>query len=926
MRNGTGIPYSLLLIASTALAQEPIVNARGPAFAPDGRLVVSIDGDLWLRSAGQWSQLTRGPAWDRDPAWMDDGSAIVYTSNVSGNDDLWRLTISGTAASGLPEQLTRDGEADGEASVLESGAIVFVRGRARAARLWLHDSSGAERRLTSGESTERWPAARGDRVAYVQITDDARRLRIRTLSTRRDTAIVSERSPEWAEWSPDGTRLLFSSNAGRGGVFVTDREGRYVNLVSGTRGEPAWNPDGTSIVIAERTAVEPGYNGDPNRMGDREAGEALGRRDRLLTVPAPPPPDSGAVDRTNAAVDRAARNGQLYEHTFDRLERAYFAASGTRRTADFRALRGRFRARALAAPNDSVLEQVLYEALRVRPLYAEPATGRSAVSSSHPVATAAGVEILAKGGNAIDAAVAVSFTLGVVEPDASGVGGYGEMLVHKAGAREPTLIEFMARAPEEASLANAALLVNGRYPVDGPVLPMVPGTVAGMHKAWQLHGSGRVAWADLIAPAIRAARNGYVISDGFATTLALEQHRYARYESSKALFFRKGKPLAAGDTLRNPELAWVLEQIAAKGADGFYKGEVARRIVEDLRGKGNAIRLTDMSRYFAAEREPVSTTYRGHTVYSSAPPASGGSTLAAQLNLLEQYATPKAYTDDAATFHAMVAAWQLVPSSRGRVADPALWPTNTAAFTSKDSARVRWLCFDAGHAIDPRLTSADTLKCGNATSNSSGSGEIGTDEERPQGTTAFAVADAHGNVVAATQTLGTWGGNFYVTPGLGFLYNDKLTSYGSDPAAYGARLPYARHGSTLAPTIVYRGTEGPRTPRLAVGAAGNAWITAAVYQTIVGVIDFGLDAQRALELPRFLPSRRDAAEGIMTLDFEDGLSPAVASSLRALGYRLNPISFRGELRMGYGALIVLDGNKATAAAEPRRSGTAGAIP
>lgn len=921
----------LLVVVPLILAQlqpaQDLTNARGPAFAPDGRLVVSIDGDLWLRSGAQWSQLTRGPAWDRDPVWSPDGAAIVYTSNSSGNDDLWRLTITSSAANGSPEQLTRTSEADGEAAILANGAVLFVRGSARAARLWLRDSAGSERRLTSSENTERWPAVHGDRVAYVQITDDARRLRIRNVVTRRDTAIVSERNPEWAEWSPDGARLVFSSNAGRGGVFVTDTAGRYVNLVSPMRGEPAWNPDGASIVIAERSADEPGYNGDPNRMGDREAGEALGRRDRLITVSAPPPPDSGSTARSGANVDRATRNAELYDHAFDRLERAYFAAApAARRATDFRALRDRFRTRALAAPNDSVLEQVLHEALRQRPRYAEPASGRGAVSSSHPVATAAGVEILAKGGNAIDAAVAVSFALGVVEPDASGVGGYGELLVHKAGAREPTLIEFMARAPEEASLANAALLVNGRYPTDGPVLPMVPGTVAGMHKTWLSHRSGRIAWADLLAPAIRAARNGFVISDGFATTLALEQHRYAKYESSKALFFRDGKPLAAGDTLRNPDLAWVLEQVAAKGADGFYKGEVARRIVEDLRGKGNAIRLTDMARYFAAERAPVSTTYRGHTVFSSAPPASGGSTLSAQLNMLEQFTAPKLYTDDATTFHAMVAAWQLVPTGRGRVADPSLWPTNTEAFTSKDTARVRWRCFDPGRAIDPRLTSGDTLKCGNTTSNSSGSADMGADDERPQGTTAFVVADGEGNVVAVTQTLGTWGGNFYVTPGLGFLYNDKLTSYGTDPGAYGARLPYARHGSTLAPTIVYRGTDGPRTPRIAVGAAGNAWITSAVYQSIVGVIDFGLDAQHALELPRFLPSQRDAAEGILTVDIEDGLAPAVASALKTMGYRLNPISFRGELRMGYGALIVLEGGKATAAAEPRRSGTAGAVP
>jgi gamma-glutamyltranspeptidase len=792
--------------------------------------------------------------------------------------------------------------------------------------LWQRDSS--ERRLTRGQNTERSPSAHGNRVAYIQITDDGRRLRILTIGTSRDTVIVSERNPESPAWSPDGSRLTFASSGARGGLYVTDSAGRYINMVSSTRGESAWHPDGSSIILAERTIEESGYNGDPNRLGDREIGEASSRQDRLLTLAAPSIPIDGSAIADRRQVDRAARNAEAYDRVFARLERAYFSQPGMQpRAAQLRAVRDRHRARALAAPNDSVFEALLYAALRERPTYADPAAGRGAVSSAHPIATAAGVEILAKGGNAIDAAVAVSFALGVVEPDASGVGGYGEMLIHRTGNNAPALIEFMSQAPEEASLLNAGLLVNGRLPSDGPMLPMVPGTVAGMHKAWSQHGSKKVPWADLLAPAIRAAKNGYVISEGFATTLSLEQHRYAKYESSRALFFRNGKPLSAGDTLKNPDLAWVLEQIAVRGADGFYRGEVARRIVEDLRGKGNAIRLTDLSRYFAAEREAVTTTYRGHTIFSSAPPASGGSTLSAQLNLLENFTTPKRYTDDAATLHAMLSAWQLVPSSRGRIADPSLWATNTEPFTNKDSARVRWRCYDPNRALDPRLTSGDTLKCGTPATNSSGGVDFDPrDDERPQGTTAFVVADSAGNVVAVTQTLGTWGGNFYVTPGLGFLYNDKLGSYGSDPTAYGARLAHARHGSTLAPTIVYRGTGGTRTPRLAVGAAGNAWITSAVYQSIVGVIDFGLEAQHAIELPRFLPSFRSAAEGVPSVDVEDGMSPSVMRTLKQLGYKVNPISFRGELRMGYGALIVLENGKATAAAEPRRSGTAGAVP
>ena len=249
----------------------------------------------------------------------------------------------------------------------------------------------------------------------------------------------------------------------------------------------------------------------------------------------------------------------------------------------------------------------------------------------------------------------------------------------------------------------------------------------------------------------------------------------------------------------------------------------------------------------------------------------------------------------------MVTAWQLVPAGRGRTGDPSLWPVNTEVFSNKDTARARWKCYDPGQLLAPGAAN-NVAACDTAAPR---------DEPRlrhptlrmmialachtrrvrcasANGTTAFAVADAEGNVVAVTQTLGTWGGNFYVSPGLGFLYNDKLTSYGTDPNSYGARIPFARHGSTLAPTIVFRGNGTERRPILAVGAAGNQWITSAVYQTLVGVVDFGLGPQQALELPRFIPSGRGGGAARrtgrqLTVDIEDGFSPDVMSATEGDG-------------------------------------------
>jgi gamma-glutamyltranspeptidase len=208
----------------------------------------------------------------------------------------------------------------------------------------------------------------------------------------------------------------------------------------------------------------------------------------------------------------------------------------------------------------------------------------------------------------------------------------------------------------------------------------------------------------------------------------------------------------------------------------------------------------------------------------------------------------------------------------------------------------------------------------------------GTDAEEGErdchrtGTTAFTVGDADGNVVAVTQTLGTWGGNFYVTPGLGFLYNDKLTSYGSDTAAFGSRTPYARNGSTLAPTIVFRGAGAKLRPVLAAGAAGNSWITSAVYSIVSGVLDQKLDVQHAIELPRFLLTRERAGDrSDFVIELEDGFAPSVDRDLERLGHRLRFISLRGELRMGYAAAITFSDRTVTAGADPRRAGAAGAV-
>lgn len=950
----------------TSESAAPIVDARHPTSALNGALGFERDGQLFVqRAGGTAARVSQGSAWHRDPSFL--GDTLYFAADSSGHYDLFRLILDAQGqAAGAPTRLTTDPAHDVAPSASGDGRIVWQRGLGGDSRIWLRDAKGEDRRLTSVEQTERHPrfSADGRHVAYLVLTENTRKVVVRTVASGNEVTVHTDATLEDLAWAPD-SRLAVST---RSGVYVVPTEGAaYSNLVSRAHGDVDWSPDGLLISIAEYTEVTVAYNGDPDRGVDRAAHErrlltAAASRASFYRLPAPLAVDAGRVTVAAAVdTDRAVHNAAAFDRMWSRSARLYFAdPTAAARRRQWEAIRLRQRPRALAATSDSVLARVLHETLRERPPLRDAATGRAAVSSAHPVATEAGLEVLRRGGNVVDAAVAVSFALGVVEPDASGIGGYGQMVIALKD-QQPTNIEFMSRVPEEGGLTNTSLLENGRYPSDGPVLVNVPGTVAGMYLAWQRYGSKRVAWADLLAPAIRAARSGYEVSGGLATTLATEREHFAKYPGSRALFFRNGAPMVAGDTVVNPDLAWVLEQIAAKGADGFYTGEVASKYSTELRSKGNAMKMSDLARYFANERAPVCGTYRVYRICSTAPPVSGGADLVARLNLLEQFSSPSRYTDDAPTLHAALSAWFLTPSSRTRIADPAMWPVDVASIVNRDTAVARWRCYNADKALTPASVRGDTLPCLRDAMQRGASAIPSTDHAsyavphsapisqgdapaaspcgddhaaemdvcHAAGTTAFTVADADGNAVAVTQTLGTWGGNFHVTPGLGFLSNDKLTSYGTNPTQYGSRLPFARHGSTIAPTIAFRGTR----PVFAVGAAGNAWITSAVYQTLLGALDYGLNAQAALELPRFLPgggapagAGASATPTPYTIQLEDGFAPEVITRLRTLGYDLSFVSALGELREGYGAAVRIDQKSVTAGADPRRAGAAGAVP
>ncbi len=507
-------------------------------------------------------------------------------------------------------------------------------------------------------------------------------------------------------------------------------------------------------------------------------------------------------------------------------------------------------------------------AASMRPVAAE----RGMVVTAQHLATEVGVNVLKRGGNAVDAAVAVGYALAVVYPAAGNLGGGGFMTLRFADGRK-TFLDFREKAPRAATrdmyLDNDGKTVKG-LSTTGWLAVGIPGTVSGLEFARRKYGT--MSRAALIGPAIELADDGFTLDQGDVDMLATATDDFRKFPSTARIFLSKDQPFVAGQRLVQPELANTLRLIRAHGTDGFYRGKIAAAIVRASRAGGGIISEEDLATYRTRELAPIECDYRGYHVISAPPPSSGGTALCEMLNILEGYPLRQLGWGSAQAIHDEIEAMRHAYADRNTLlGDP--------AFVKNPVGRL----IDKNYAAKIR----DSIAADKAGISS----ELGKDLGSHEGsnTTHFSIIDRAGNAVSLTYTLNDWFGAKVVAASTGVLMNDEMDDFTPDPGrlnAYGvvpgeanAIAPGKIPLSSMSPTIITKDGK----PVLVLGTPGGRRIITAVLQTILNVVDFGMNIQEAVDAPRihhqWLPD--------VTSVEPYALSPDTRHILEDMGYRFN---------------------------------------
>lgn len=503
-----------------------------------------------------------------------------------------------------------------------------------------------------------------------------------------------------------------------------------------------------------------------------------------------------------------------------------------------------------------------------------PVQGRfGMVVSQNSITTSVGRDVLARGGNAVDASVAMGFTLAVTLPRAGNIGGSGFMLAHLADEDKTVALDYRSIAPLNATVEKYQK-PDGGMDMDkltfGPMAPGVPGTVAAMHQAWQRYGS--LPWKDLLHPAFVLAKDGFVVWHDLAGVLNKASAVLRHHSPDSAYVRQDGKPWVAGDVLIQKDLAWSISQIMYNGADAFYKGELADRIVQAFAESGGQISHADLAAYKVKERKPVQTGYRGKQIISMPPVSAGGVTLLQMLNILEHFQLTDSGAGSAISLHILAETMKrAVANRRTWLGDPDFVEVPVEGFISKELAKKMAADIDAQKASDVKTIKPEPV-----------------DHYESRDTTQYTVMDQFGNAVSNTYTLGYSFGSGYVAKGTGILFDNQMRnfSYGGDEVHPNAMAPGKRMLSTMSPTLVLD-EEGKVL--LVTGTPGGSRIINVLLQVIVNVLDHGMNVAEATHQPRIHQGWRE-----QTLYLERGMNLEVARLLKAMGHDIEMAQTMGS--------------------------------
>lgn len=528
----------------------------------------------------------------------------------------------------------------------------------------------------------------------------------------------------------------------------------------------------------------------------------------------------------------------------------------------------------------------------------KPVEGKTGmVVSAHPLSSKIGVEILKKGGNAVDAAIATAFALGVAEPNASGLGGGGFILIYNAKNKEIVTIDYREMAPLKATPDMYKFTPDGKIVDDeitvGHKAVAVPGTLAGLTLALSKYGT--MSLKDVMAPSIKLAEEGYEVSKTLNGLMKDNFEKISKFPAAAQIYLKGGLPYEVGDRIYLKDLAKTYRLIADKGPDVFYKGEIADAIEKEMKASGKGlITKEDLAAYKPIFRAPVKGSYRGYEIISMAPPSSGGTHIIQLLNILEGYDIAKLGHNTSANIHTMAEAMKRVFADRAKyMGDPDFVKVPIKGLLSKKYAEELRKEISVDKA-------GEKIPAGNPVLYESG------------GTSHLSVADKDGNLVALTQTINYFFGSGVLVPGTGILLNNEMDDFVPKPGALNSIEPKKRPISSMSPTLVVKDGK----PYLSIGTPGATRIITALSQILMNIIDHKMDIQQAIDAARI---------HCMTADvfMESRIAKDVQQALTSKGHKL---SVRKDFDLYFGGAqgIMIDSKTGIlyGGADPRRDGFA----